>query len=129
MRFIFFLALLRAFSTVNGLSFTDTNETAPIASIAGASKTKGIDSSNKVNRLRGTQKSDDEERIYVPIRPGYLSSTSTAAKPSRLDSGRLSPCIHEVEAISFLHALGITAGAAVGLIKLFHGFARPGDEK
>ncbi|KAF1788016.1 hypothetical protein GQ600_8553 [Phytophthora cactorum] len=124
MRFIFFLALLRAFSTVNGLSFTDTNETAPIASIAGASKTKGIDSSNK-----GTQKSDDEERIYVPIRPGYLSSTSTAAKPSRLDSGRLSPCIHEVEAISFLHALGITAGAAVGLIKLFHGFARPGDEK
>ncbi|KAG2776125.1 hypothetical protein PC129_g16779 [Phytophthora cactorum] len=97
MRFIFFLALLRAFSTVNGLSFTDTNETAPIASIAGASKTKGIDSSNKVNRLRGTQKSDDEERIYVPIRPGYLSSTSTAAKPSRLDSGRLSPCIHEVD--------------------------------
>ncbi|KAG3098579.1 hypothetical protein PI125_g15306 [Phytophthora idaei] len=63
MRFIFFLALLRAFSTVNGLSFTDTNETAPIASIAGASKTKGIDFSNKVNRLRERRNRKTKKRF------------------------------------------------------------------
>ncbi|KAG2776123.1 hypothetical protein PC129_g16777 [Phytophthora cactorum] len=125
MCFIFFLALLMA-STVNGLNFTDTDGTAPITSIARASKTKSIDSNNKVNRLRGPQKPEDEERFDAA---GFLldsddeSTTSKNRKDEKashkVDKMPLSPkAAMWASAISILLTVGITAGAAFGLTKL-----------
>ncbi|KAF1785970.1 hypothetical protein GQ600_20990 [Phytophthora cactorum] len=62
-------------STVNGLNFTDTDGTAPITSIARASKTKSIDSNNK-----RPQKPEDEERFDAA---GFLLDSDDESTTSK----------------------------------------------